>query len=58
MVKVAPPSVPGSPEYLQEEPSVELGSVPEPLLSSEYSDRIRSRSTVRKHLLSRTSIKI
>ncbi len=32
-------SVPGSPEYFQEEPSVELGSVSEPLLSSEYSDK-------------------
>ena len=51
-------SVPGSPEYLQEEPSVELGSVSEPLLSSEYSDIRRSRSTVRTHLLSRTFIKI
>jgi hypothetical protein len=40
-------SVPVSPEYLQEEPSVELCSASEPLLSSEYSDRKRSRSTVR-----------
>ncbi len=40
-------SVPGSPEYLQEEPSIELGSTSELLLSSEYSDNIRSRSTVR-----------
>ncbi len=36
-------SVPGSPECLQEEPSVELGSTSELLLSSEYSDNIRSR---------------
>jgi hypothetical protein len=51
-------SVPGSPEHLQEEPPVELGSVSEPLLYSEYSDIRRSRSTVRTHLLSRTHIKI
>ncbi len=31
-------SVPGSPEHLQEEPPVELGSVSELLLPSEYSD--------------------
>ncbi len=51
-------SVPGSPDYHQEEPSVELGSASEQLLSSEYSDIKESRSTVRKHLLSRTLIKI
>jgi hypothetical protein len=51
-------SVPGSLEYPQEEPSVELGSVSELLLSSEYSDIRSSISLVRKYLLSRTSIKI
>jgi hypothetical protein len=40
-------SVPGSPEHLQEEPPVELGSVSELLLSSEYSDIRSSISTVR-----------
>jgi hypothetical protein len=49
---------PGSPEHLQEEPSVELGSVSEPLLPSEYSDIRRSISLVRQYLLSRTQIKI
>ena len=49
---------PGSPEHLQEEPSVELGSVSELLLSSEYSDIRSSILLVRKYLLSRTSIKI
>ncbi len=38
---------PGSPEHLQEEPSVELGSVSELLLPSEYSDIRRSISLVR-----------
>ncbi len=47
-------SVPGSPEHLQEEPSVELGSVSELLLPSKYSDIRSSISLVRKHLLSRT----
>jgi hypothetical protein len=49
---------PGSPEHLQEEPSVELGSVSELLLPSEYSDIRRSISLVRQYLLSRTQIKI
>jgi hypothetical protein len=43
----------GSPEHLQEEPSVELGSISELLLPSEYSDIRKSISLVRKHLLSR-----